>query len=312
VVQIPALLQTGYRFKFSFHFLDEGVKKVIGLMTPMIVGLSAGRINILVNTLIASFLVEGAISYLNYSYRLMHFPMGVFAVAIGTVALPRVSEMVARHENDKLRSAFADTINTNMFVIVPSAVILAVWGREIIDLIFSWGRFDANDSANTARALFHYAYGLIGFAAVRVTVPFYYAFGDSKLPMRVSIISVVVNMLLYWPMIQFLNFAGLAAATSVSGLLNFSLLAYYLPRKGVAIDYRSIGLNLGKIVVAALVAFLVVKLIPENLIATDSVLVSRLSHLLLPLLTGGIIYIVLCTVLKVDGLSRLMRKLKRS
>ncbi|MEA3297533.1 MAG: murein biosynthesis integral membrane protein MurJ [candidate division Zixibacteria bacterium] len=172
-LQLPALWKIGYRYRPRLDFLDEGLKKVVRLITPMIVGLSAGRINILVNTLLASFLIEGSISYLNYSYRLMHFPLGVFAVALGTVTLPRVSEMVARKDTKGLSRAFSEAINLNMLVVVPSAVCLAFMGREIIDLIYHWGAFSETDTANTSLALLHYSYGLIGFAAVRVTVPFF-------------------------------------------------------------------------------------------------------------------------------------------
>ncbi|HWR82655.1 MAG TPA: murein biosynthesis integral membrane protein MurJ, partial [Candidatus Deferrimicrobium sp.] len=187
-VQLPSLWRIGYRFHPRVSFFDEGVRKVLRLMGPMIIGLSAGRINILVGTLLASFLLEGSISYLNYAYRVMHFPLGVFAVALGTVALPQVSEMVARKDLHRLSGAFAETINFNMFVVVPSAVFLTLMGPQIVDVIYRWGAFSQIDSGHTTLALRHYAYGLIGFAAVRVTVPFFYAFGDSRLPMRISIL----------------------------------------------------------------------------------------------------------------------------
>ena len=207
-VQLPALWRIGYRYRPRIDLLDEGFKKVLRLLLPMIVGLSAGRINILLNTLLASFLIKGAISYLNYSYRLMHFPLGVFAVALGAVALPRVSVQGCKGP--------LFSLNLNMVVIIPSAVFLALMGRQVVDLIYQWGAFSEANAASTSLALLHYSYGLIGFAAVRVTVPVYYAFGDSRLPMKISIYSVLINMALYYPMIKLLDFAGLAAATSVA------------------------------------------------------------------------------------------------
>jgi putative peptidoglycan lipid II flippase len=185
-IQLPALYKIGYRFRPCFDFFDEGLRKVLRLITPMIIGMSAGRVNILLSTLLASFLVEGSISYLNYSYRLMHFPLGVFAVALGTVTLPRVAELFARKDTEGLNRTFYETFNLNMFVVAPSAVCLAMLGRPIIELIYSWGAFTELHAANTTLALRHYAYGLIGFAAVRVTVPFFYAGGDSKRPMQIS------------------------------------------------------------------------------------------------------------------------------
>jgi len=96
VFQIPALLRIGYRFKFMLNFADAGIRRILRLISPMILGLSASRINILINTLLASLLIEGAMSYLNFAYRLMHFPLGVFGVAVGTVTLPKVSADAAR------------------------------------------------------------------------------------------------------------------------------------------------------------------------------------------------------------------------
>lgn len=311
VIQLPSLWRLGYRFRPRLDLLDEGLKKVVRLLTPMIVGLSAGRINILVNTLLASFLVEGSLSYLNYSYRLMHFPLGVFAVALGTVTLPRVSGMVARGDLGSVYKAFDEAIGANLFLVVPSAAFLALLGREVVDLIYAWGAFDAIDAANTALALRHYAYGLIGFAGVRVLVPFFYGFGDSKLPMRVSIIAVVVNMVLYYPLIQVLSFAGLAAATSLAGILNAVLLLYYLPRKGLTVPWGRLGLKLLRLVVAAGLAFYSARLIPFEPVIAGSDVAQRIVDLLIPTVAAGLIYLLLCGLLRVPEVRMLTRWVTR-
>ncbi len=308
-IQLPALYKIGYRFKPLFGFLDEGFKKVINLLTPMIIGLSAGRINILLSTLLASFLMEGSISFLSYAYRLMHFPLGVFAVALGTVALPAVTELVAKKDMDGLKRTFDETFGLNMFVVIPSAVFLALMGKELVTLIYTWGAFSAEDSVNTSLALLHYSYGLIGFAAVRVTVPFYYAFNDSKLPMKASVISVVVNMLLYYPLIQILNFAGLAAATSFAGLLNFAILLFYLPSRGVEFSLAHLGLKLFRVSAASILAFYIAKLLPLSLYAGDAVILIRLEALILPLFVAVILYAVFCWIMGVRELKDILRRI---
>ncbi len=312
IIQLPLLFKIGYRFKFCFSFLDEGIKKVVKLITPIIIGLSAGRINILVSTLIASFLVEGALSYLNYSYRLMHFPLGVFAVAIGTVALPNVSEMVARKEYNKLNKTFTEAIGANFFVIIPSAVFLALMGYQVVELIYQYGAFDIIASERTSLALLHYSYGLIGFAAVRVTVPFYYAFNDSKLPMKISIITVIMNLVLYYPLIKLVGFAGLAAATSISGLINFALLLYFLPEKGIKINYSTLSLSVLRILVASLAAFYIARMIPFNSLVDSNIILQRIVELVLSMITAGLLYIILCFILRVKELSILKRLFIRS
>jgi len=307
VLQLPSLLQIGYRFRLSFNFLDESMKKVVRLLLPMIAGLSAGRINILVNTLLASFLMEGSISFLSYSYRLMHFPLGVFAVALGTVALPRVSELVARDDHEALESTFDQTIHLNLLVVVPSAVFLALMGREIVDLIFGWGAFSASDAANTSLALLHYSYGLVGFACVRVIVPFFYAHGDSRTPMKASVLAVIVNLALYYPAIRILDFAGLAAATSVAALVNVGLLLYFLPSKGVKFSLGRLFLSFTRIAVAAIFAVYIAGLVPLDLYGGDSLLVSRLVGLLVPLVIAAALYLIFCILLRVPQLNRLLK-----
>ena len=308
-VQLPSLFKIGFRFKPCINFIDEGLKKVIRLFLPMIVGMSAGRVNILVNTLLASFLIEGSITYLNYSYRLMHFPLGVFAVALGTVALPRASELAARGDMDSLTKTFYEAINLNMLLILPSAFILAQWGHEIVSLIYFWGRFSETDLNNTALTLLHYAYGLVGFAAVRVTVPLYYALGDSRSPMKISIVSIVINMLLYYPMIKMLNFAGLAAATSLAALVNFGLLLYFLPRKGLRISFNVLFLNVLRIALAAFLAVYVSKLFPFDLAQGVPVALGRFLNLFVPVTGGMILYMLLCFAFRVKEFTLLKERL---
>jgi putative peptidoglycan lipid II flippase len=311
VILMPQLGKIGYRFRWRFNFLDENFRRVVKLFMPMVIGLSASRVNILLSTLLASYLAEGSISYLNYSFRLMHFPLGVFAVALGTVSLPNASELAARGEMDRLTDAFHEAINLNMFLVVPSAAFLAIMGYDLVDVIYRWGRFSEADTANTALALLHYSYGLIGFAAVRVTVPIYYALKDSSLPMRFSIISVGVNMALYYPLMKMFSFAGLAAATSVAGLVNFGLLLAFLPKKQIKPAYGRLLLGFVRVTVAGLAAFYLATMLP---IATPSSwpdAAGRLWQFGIKTAAGAILYLIFCAVLKVEEMRMVLNKLIR-
>ena len=309
-IQLPSLWKLGFRFKLNFNFLDEGLKRVVRLVTPMIIGLSAGRVNILISTLLASFLVEGSISYLNYSYRLMHFPMGVFAVALGTVALPRVSEMVARSDHEGLARTFHETVGLNLLILIPSAVFLGVGGEKLISLIFQYGSFTGVHAHNTYLALLHYSYGLIGFATVRVVVPFYYAHNDSKTPMRISILAVAVNILLYYPLIKLYSFAGLAAATSIAGLLNCALLIYKLPGMGIPVGFSHLGIRTAKMLAAALGAIYLAELIP-SVDLNNGKIAARVLDLFILGLSFSIIYVIFCYVLRITEITSIIRKLFR-
>jgi len=305
-VQLPSLHKTGYRFKLDFNLYDDSMKKIMRIFTPMIIGLSAGRVNILVSTFWASFLSEGSLSYLNYSFRLMHFPLGVFAVALGTVTLPKVSELVARGDLDNVNKTFFQTINLNFFIVIPAAVFMALMSHEITRLTYQWGAFSELATQNTALTLRHYSYGLVGFAAVRVIVPFYYAFHDAKLPMRISILTVVLNILLYIPFVKILDFAGLAAATSVAGLLNAILLFVFLPSKGIDTQKGKVLLNLFRITVVSFLSVYLAKMIPINWIHSDSVLFTRMLDLGIPFIIASVAYLVFCIIFQVREAKRLV------
>jgi len=229
-IQIPSLYRIGFRFRFKPQFKHGGLRRIGRLMTPMVGGLAAGRVNIFVNTVLASLLSAGAVSYLSYSYRVMFVPLGIIAVALGTVALPKASAMAADSDSAGLARTFYRAIHLCFFLVFPVAAFFVACGDEVIALLFQHGRFVAEDTANTYQALIWYSVGLIGFAGVRVTAPAFYAHEQAVQPMKYSITAVVVNLLANLALVPFMGFAGLALATTLGGLVNFVLLLISLPR----------------------------------------------------------------------------------
>lgn len=311
VVQIPSLREIGYRFKPHLSLWDEGLKKMMRLFGPMMIGLSASRINILVSTLLVSFLAEGSVSYLNYAFRIMHFPLGVFAVALGTVALPRASELASRKDMEGLGKTVTEALTLNFMLIVPSAVALALLAPQLIQMIYQYGRFSATDADATSLALLHYSYGIIGAGAVRVLAPAYYALGDAKWPMFMSIGSVALNIFLYYPLVQVWDFAGLAAATSIASLANFGLLLYFLPHRGVVIPYNQLWKGFIRILAASAIAFGAATFIPIDKLGLPDGIAGRVVAALVPLGAGMIAYILLCKVLGVKEISVLREIFRR-
>ncbi|UCD94551.1 MAG: murein biosynthesis integral membrane protein MurJ [Candidatus Zixiibacteriota bacterium] len=311
VFQIPSLLRIGFKFRFLIDFADEGVRRMGRLISPMILGLSASRINILVNTLLASLLIEGAISYLNYAYRLMHFPLGVFGVALGTVTLPKVSDDVARKDSRQLVRTFHEAIGLAFFLIIPSAVYLAGFGEELIRLIYQRGAFGPEATVQTTRALYLYSFGLVGFAGVRIVAPVYYALSDAKRPMYYSVTAVAINIALNFAFIPVWGFAGLAAATSVAGLSNLLLLVINLKGKVVGVDYSHIIDKVFKVLLCSLAAMLAVKLIGLEALIAPVNLMGKIAIVGLQIAIMGIIYILLARLLKVNEVTKLMELLGR-
>ncbi len=311
VFQIPSLLNIGFRFKFFVNLADEGVRRIVRLISPMILGLSASRINILVNTLLASMLAEGAMSYLNYAYRLMHFPLGVFAVAVGTVALPKISGEVASNQFDQLARIFHESLSLTMFLVVPSAVYLAGFGSDLVRLVFERGAFSPEATVQTSYALLFYSLGLVGFAGVRVTAPAFYAMGDARRPMNYSIMTVALNIGLNFAFMPFWGFAGLAAATSAAGILNFLLLLFNLGKKIEGINIPGIFLGLFKIIMASVAAFFAVRLIDFPTLITVGGITGKI------LIVGGqvfgisVLYLFFAWVLRLNEIGRLLRLISR-
>ena len=306
VFQLPTLWQVGFRFRFMLNFADEGIRRIGRLISPMILGLSASRINILINTLLASLLIEGALSYLNFAYRLMHFPLGVFAVALGTVTLPKASEEVARNQPEKLAGTFHEAIGLGMFLVIPSAVYLAGFGEDLVRLIFQRGAFDAEATRQTARALFFYAFGLVGFAGVRVAAPVYYALGDSKKPMLYSIVAVACNVGLNFAFIPLFGFSGLAAATSMAGLVNLLLLVVNIRNKVDGIRYFSLILQTAKMLLAALAAYFLVSSVHFSALIGRFDLLGQILNVMLQIAAMGLVYLILLWLLRAEEIRRIL------
>jgi putative peptidoglycan lipid II flippase len=226
VVQFPALRRVGFRFRPDFTWRDPGVRTILGIMGPATIAASAVQMNVLINSLFASYLQDGAVSWLNIAFRLMQLPLGMFGVAIATVTLPLVSRSAAVGDTLQFRSALAHSVRLVMLLTIPSAIGLIILAEPIIRLIYEHGRFTAFATAQTAGALRCYAIGLAAYSADKVLIPTFYALDKRYLPMLVSFFSIAVNFCLSW-LLAFhfrLGHRGLALSTSMVAITNFILL----------------------------------------------------------------------------------------
>ena len=278
--QIPFLLKIGQLPKPRWGWKDSGVRKIIKLMLPAIFGVSVSQINLLLDTVLASFLVTGSISWLYYSDRLVEFPLGIFGIALATVILPSLSKKHA----SKSKTEFSNTIDWALrwvFIIGTPAAIGLIWLAEPLLLsLFQYGEFSADDAHQASLSLRAYGLGLLPFIFIKVLAPGYFARQDTKTPVKIGIIAMVTNMVLN--IILMLQFAhmGLALATSISAALNAALLyiglrklAVYQPRAG----WRKFMLqllvpNLGLI-------FILLWLTPETLVWVESTVWQRFTLL---------------------------------
>src|SRR6266436_406976 len=212
---------------------DPGLRQVARLMGPATIGAAAVQVNVFVNNNFASYLGNGPVSWLNVAFRFMQLPIGLFGVAIGTVTLPLVSRHGARGDTPAFRATVGQALELVALLCLPAAAGLALMGVPVIGLIYEHGRFASRDTAAAAQALAGYALGLAGYAGIKVLAPAFYALGDARTPMRVSVLSMATNYAINWLFVRRLGFGhvGLALATSAVALGNFGLLFVVLRRR---------------------------------------------------------------------------------
>ncbi len=231
--QLPFLKRLGLLAMPRFSRAHQGVRRIVRLMMPAAFGASVAQINLLVDTLIASFLVTGSVSWLYYSDRLVEFPLGVFAIAMATVILPNLSQ----HHAEEAAESFSDTLDWGMrwvvVVATPSALGLILLAGPILTTIFQHGEFSPRDVHMASLSLMAYAAGLVGFMFIKVLAPGYFARQDTRTPVRVGIIALVANLILNLALVVPLAHAGLALATSLAAFLNAGLLYRGLRREGI-------------------------------------------------------------------------------
>jgi putative peptidoglycan lipid II flippase len=268
-VQWPSMRRLGYRYRPILNFTDPGLRQIAALMGPAIIGVAAVQINVFVNTNFASAIVDsttakvlnGPVSWLNYAFRFMQFPIGVFGVAIATATLPAISRSAARDDIVEYRRTLAHSLVLTFLLCIPSAFGLIVLGRPIVALIFEHGKFTGYDTIQTADALAAYSIGLAGYAAVKVLSPAFYALKDARTPMLVSLGSIVVNYFMNSLLVHRYGHVGLAFSTSTVASVNFALLLFFMRGKLGHIEGRHLGRTFGKICLASFVMAIVVWLV---------------------------------------------------
>jgi putative peptidoglycan lipid II flippase len=258
--QLPSLHRLGFRFRPAFDWSHPGLKRIFQLMVPAILGNAAVQINVMVNTNFASSIsdpvrgLDGPVSWLSYAFRFMQLPLGLFGVAMASATLPSISRSAAAGNMDEFRRTLSKSLGMVFLLTLPSSVGLAVLGKSIIGAIYQGGKFQQYDTQQTALALSCYAVGLAGYAALKVLNPAFYALGDARTPMLVSLASIAINFAAAETMIRLagLGHAGLAMSTSIVALFGFVVLFDVLRRRIGGVYGRELRAGIAKVLVASL------------------------------------------------------------
>ena len=251
--QFPFLAALGMLVRPRLRRAHDGVTRVISLIIPAVFGVSVSQINLLVDTMIASFLVTGSVSWLYFSDRMVEFPLGVFGIALVTVILPHLS----RQHASAAPESFSDTLDWALRLVVllatPAAFGLGVLAAPILTTLFQYGQFSAHDVDMAARSLLAFAFGLIAFIAVKVLATGYFSRQDTRTPVRVGVVAMLSNIVLNLVLVVPLAHAGLALATTLSAFLNAGLLLRGLVKRGVFRPRPGWGGFIARVVIGNLV-----------------------------------------------------------
>jgi putative peptidoglycan lipid II flippase len=263
--------------------------------------------------LLAMWVGGGATSALFFSERLIYFPLGIFATALGTVLLPTFSSHAARSETQKIRDGISDGLRYLLFVMIPAAVGLLVLAHPIVQMIFEWKAFGETSTWMTAVALQCYAPGLVVFGLAKVFVPAFYGQQDTKTPVRVGLIAVGLNLILNVIFIlilpQAIKHAGLAVATVLSSVANMACLAWILQKRLGQIDWRSVGATAWRSGAAAVAMGLAALWIHSLFPAEDKV--EQIIAVLSSIAVAGVVYLLATLALRSPELAEFTRALHR-
>ncbi len=327
-VQWPSLRRCGIGYRADWNVNDSGVRQILRLMGPAIIGAAAVQINVFVNTSFASAIVDpatgavanGPVSWLNFAFRFMQFPIGVFGVAIATATLPTLSRSTANPDYGEFRQTLAHSLALVFLLCIPSAVGLAVLAQPIVALVFEHGKFTAFDTVQTANALAAYAVGLAGYGAIKVLSPAFYALNDARTPMLISLGSIAVNYVMNSLLVGPFGHVGLAFSTSAVALVNFLLLALLMRRRLGHLAGRKLAVTAVKIALASAALAVVAWIANQSAGALPlHGLALEFSRVIIAIVLAAATFYGVCRLLRVDELQeaidaiggKLIRRLRR-
>jgi putative peptidoglycan lipid II flippase len=310
--QVPAVMKRGMHFKFGISFNHPAIRQIGALLIPSLFGIGIVQLNLLVDSFIASFLKEGSVSSLYYASRLTELILGVDAVSVATVILPSLSKAAHEGQLSKVKELVSFGLRQMALVTIPAAVGLMVLARPIVKVLFEHGKFTAADTERTAFCLFFFSIGLFFVSAVKILAPAFYAFFDTKTPVKAAFASLAANIIFNLLFMHSLGVGGIALATALAAVVNIAMLSVAFSKKHGAMDWKGIGQSLSKMAIAslgmALVCGVILLCVRFDQLEHKVIQAAVLAGLLM---VGSATYFLLSWLLKVPELSDFLSHLKK-
>ncbi|MGL5751775.1 MAG: murein biosynthesis integral membrane protein MurJ, partial [Paraclostridium sp.] len=311
IFQLPYMYKYGYRYKLTLDLKDDSIKKMIFLLGPVFIGVAVNQINTMIDRSLASTLVEGSISALNYSNRLNEFVRGLFILSIGTVIYPMLSKLSSNNDKEEFVNSISKSISSVILLVIPISIGAMVLAKPIVSLLFERGAFDARATEMTSIALVFYSIGMIGFGLRDILGKVFYSLQDTKTPMINGAMAMGLNIVLNLILVRFMGHAGLAFATSISAIICIFLLFNSLKKKIGYYGQDKIRKTMIKSLIAA-IGMGVITIISYKLLASVLGLgfIQEAIALFGSIGVGAIVYAGLVILLKVEEVNVIVNMIR--
>ncbi len=303
---IPSIKNSGFKYNLTLNFNDYRIKKLIKISTPVILGVSIYQINVLVDRTMASRIVLGGISALNYSNNIIGFVQGIFVLSITTVSYPMLSKYITNKNFYEVKRTLKESINLIMLLVIPASIGCMIFSKEIVNLIFGRGAIDNLGLKLTSDAFFMYSIGMIAYGLKEGTSKVFYAMQDSKTPMRNSAIGFLLNIVLNLVLSKIMGVSGLALATSLSAIFTTILLFISLRNKIGPFGLNQLVVFFIKILLASSIMGVIVKLLYSYLIYV----ISNNISLIISMIIGVISYFIIIYFMKIEDFNTIVESIK--
>lgn len=307
ILLIPFIYKEGYKHKFVLNVKDKHIKNMIYLALPVIIGVSANQINVLVDRTLASNIAIGGISALSYANKLNVFVQDLFVSTISTVIYPRISKMSAEDNVDGLKKTVLEAINSISILVIPTIMGSMIFAEPIVKLLFGRGAFNSKAISMTSNALFFYSMGMLGFGLKDILSSAFYSLQDTKTPMINGIMGVVLNIVLNIILSKYMGIGGLALATSISAIFCTVLLFISFRKKVGSFGMKHITISSIKVLCASLIMGVIAKLSYDVLLKYIG---ANLS-LILAIIIGAVIYFVLIYFMGIEEVDSMIDAVKK-
>jgi len=310
IIQVPAYLQAGFKYKFDFDLKHKNIKKIGEILFPAMLGCSIGQINVYVDMFFASQLTEGSWSAIGYANRIFQFPVGVLITAMMISIFPAFSKLVGNQDWQNLKYYFHKGINSLWFLSFPLFVLMAVFSYETIKILFERGSFDAADTLMVTEALFYLSFAMVFYVARDTLTRVFYAFEDTQTPFLIALISIFVKALLNFLLVKQMGIAGICISTVFVSAINGLLLAILI-RKKINMEFAKILPDLKKIIFATILMTVFVyfsKEIFAQILGDDKIHIA--INVIISSILGLTIYFLLSLGLKIEPAVQMTDKIK--